>query len=270
MKRLVLLLVGIAFASVILTIPYLGRWLQGWPQRGLIGLVQFFGTLFAYLIISVGCATGLVWAGRRQYIRAELSERDLAQALPAQADLMRAFDFASAELAANRSGRLSERQQANLSAGRSAAVIIAMIAVVVILGGFAYAAFGIPGLTGVNRPSAESLPGLLIGGGVVTVLVSGSIAYSMRTMRGHFNRRIRMVEGIVEQENENTQTGVRTVQIGRTAVPIIDERQQAALPPGLRVRVYYLEGRLNTVLSLESLERAGSGVAGPGTSERAS
>jgi hypothetical protein len=163
--------------------------------------------------------------------------------------LRQAFRFETADLAANRTGRLSPRQSALLSAGRVGMLLSLAVFVVVMLGTVGLVAFfnwrlqAPGGLAGAVGPAAGALAVIAIG-----------YAVSRRYLPVARVRQISVARGLVEVLSE-AHDDCR-IRIGGTLLRLSDAATLRAFHPGTEYRVYYVAGPVTIVLSGESLPDA--------------
>ena len=163
--------------------------------------------------------------------------------------LRQAFRFETADLAANRTGRLSPRQSALLSAGRVGMLLSLAVFVVVMLGTVGLVAFfnwrlqAPGGLAGAVGPAAGALAVIAIG-----------YAVSRRYLSVARARQISVARGLVEVLSE-AHDDCR-IRIGGTLLRLPDAATLRAFHPGAEYRVYYVAGPVTIVLSGESLPDA--------------
>jgi hypothetical protein len=180
--------------------------------------------------------------------------------------LGQAFRFDAGDLRANRQGRLSPRQDARLRAGLTGMRLSLAVFAVVMLGTLGVVAFSNWNLTG--SALGEGGP---VAMGVIAAVVGVVIALGVWQSRGFMtaarSRRIQVATGLAEVVSEGPDE--YHVRVGPTRLRLASEEQLQALSPGTEYAVYYLAGRVSTVLSAEPVGAgSASGPAAPAPSER--
>jgi hypothetical protein len=165
--------------------------------------------------------------------------------------LREAFQFEAGDLAANRAGRLSERQAVLLRAGRTGMRISLAVFAVVMGGTVGILAFSMwPEHAGGGPGAREGWIGLGAVIAVALVVIGVGIGLSRGHMAAARSRRIgvtRCPAAVVSAGPD----GYR-VRIGPTELRVAGEAQLAAFEPAAAYRVYYLPGPVAFVLSAES------------------
>lgn len=156
----------------------------------------------------------------------------------AQQRLRETFQFEAADLAANRSGRLSERQEARLRAASSGARLALALFAAFTLGSAAWAGWPAPGA------GPESLGIALLAG--ASVLAAGTLASrgSLGALRG---RTLSVAEGSAEP------AGPDRLRVGGATLRLASPEQCDAFDATVAYRVFYLAGPRALVLSAEAL-----------------
>jgi len=157
------------------------------------------------------------------------------QPSPLQQRLCEAFGFDAADLDANRSGRLSPRQEARLRAANAAARFSLLACLVLTAGGAAFAGAGAGGVGLVAAGLAAALVG------TVAVLASRSSLATLRSLM------------LVVAEGRAEPVGGDRLRVGPTLLRLGAPGQCEAFEPGLAYRVFLFPGRRALVLSAEPL-----------------
>ena len=164
---------------------------------------------------------------------------------PLRERLEETFRFDASDLDANRSGRLSPRQDARLRAARGAArFALAIFAVATIGAGVAVAA---------SMPVATASAAIAaFGATLVGILASrGSLVALAR-------RTVAVAEGLAEADAKGR------LRLGGKALALAAPAHLDAFEPGAAYRVFYVDGPRAIVLSAEALdERAEAGAPAP-------
>lgn len=161
--------------------------------------------------------------------------------------LRQAFRFEAADLAANRTGRLSPRQAALLRAGRTGMHLSLAVLVAVMLGTVGLVAFFDWRLRG--RGAFGS--GLAVAATVLAAVIAIGYVTSRRYLSAPRARQVSAARGPVEVLSGAP--GECRVQIGGTPLRLPDAAALQAFHPGTEYRVYYLAGPVALVLSGEAL-----------------
>jgi hypothetical protein len=250
---------AMTFGALILATPFLAiafrDQLRGGGFGSLLLLLALMGLLLA---LSLGCLVLFLRAYRRAIVPPNHSAIEAFVAEP-QRTIMRAFAFDPDDLAANRAGRLSERQRINVRSVRSIMLIIGAV----MMGVTVLSMTWIPRLIGGGEsgPAATGSLGRMgvwLPFGVVGLLVGGAFARGYWSLRDQFHGRLSVAEGeaaLVQQQAGSATAagaaGARTMQIGGVRLPMFDRAQRAALKAGVRYRVYYLRGPAPRVMAVE-------------------
>jgi hypothetical protein len=171
--------------------------------------------------------------------------------------LRQAFRFQAADLAANREGRLSQRQAALLRAGRAGMRLAFGVFAAVMLGTVGFAAFvttrlGTPGEWDRGAGAATAVVVVLIGIGYLT---------SRRYMATARSRRVSVATGAVAILSDASDEC--RVRIGGTPLRLPDAAALQAFQPGVEYSVYYPAGPVAVVLSAEALAAGIPSLSGP-------
>lgn len=247
---------AVTFGALILGTPFLALAfrdsLSGGGIKALVLLLALLGLLLA---LSIGCLALFLRAYRRAITPPDHSAIETFVAEPQRA-LMRAFAFDPDDLAANRAGRLSDRQRANVRAVRSVMLIIGGVMV----GVTALSLTWLPAMIG-GGESGPAAPGSLgaIGAwlpfSLVGLLVGGAFARSYWMLRDQIHGRLSAAEGEASPARRRAASGqmagVRSMQVGDLRLPMFDEAQRATLEAGVRYRVYYLRGPAPRVMAID-------------------
>lgn len=248
---------AVVFGALVLATPFIALPFRDQLQRGGLGSVFVLTglTLFVFAL-SIGCLGLFLRASAGIFAKPDHSAIETFTSEPQQA-LMRAFDFDGDDLAANRDGRLSSRQRANLRAGRAVMLIIGAVMV----GVTALSVTVMPlliagGESGPAAPGSLGRLGAWLPIGLIGLLVGGAFARAYWTHRDQLHGRLSVVEGEAGSTRRGagpaTMRGVGSVEVGGVAVPVLDPAQQAALRLGARYRVYYLRGPMPRVMAIEA------------------
>jgi hypothetical protein len=163
--------------------------------------------------------------------------------------LREAFRFDAADLAANRAGRLSPRQDALLRAGRRGMQLSLAVFAVVMVGSVGLVAF-------FNRRSgmSENKSGIAVAAVVALVVIVVGYIQSRRHLSAAGSRKLSAAQGPAEILSD-TSDDCR-VRFGQTSLRIPGAEALEAFVPGSEYRVYYVAGPVALVLSAESLAHA--------------
>jgi hypothetical protein len=161
--------------------------------------------------------------------------------------LRQAFRFEAADLAANRTGRLSPRQTALLRAGRMGMQLSLAVFVAVMLGTVGLVAFFDWRL----RSPRASVGGFVAAAAVSATVMAIGYVVSRRYLSPVRARRLGVARGPVEILSEAPDDC--RVRIGGTSLRLPDTAALQAFQPGTEYRVYYLGGPVAVVLSGEAL-----------------
>lgn len=251
-----LFVAAVAFGALVFLTPLVAYVLrEPLADGGLIGLLALFGVAAVLLLLSVGCLMLFLRAHAQATVPPD--HRDLeSQATADERLLMRAFGFDPADLRANRTQTLSERQRTNLRAGRAA-----MIAMGVTMLGVTYLSLAclpvVFGAAGMWTPLwSRERTGVWIGVGIINLLVGGSFVYTYRLLRHQLHQRVSVTEGIAGEpghagDGHPASRRVPSVVIGDVAVPVLNREQVAALRPGRRYRVCYVRAPIALIQSID-------------------
>jgi hypothetical protein len=161
--------------------------------------------------------------------------------------LREAFAFDTSDLAANRAGRFSPRQQVRLRAGQVGMRLSLAVFAVVMLGSVGFVVF-------MNR-RLETPGGAWSGVGVAAAVAAAVILIGFAVSRGHLraagSRQIAAAQGpaeVVADSDEDCR-----IRIGPTVLRLPGPGQLEAFRAGTEYRVYYLAGPVPIVLSAERL-----------------
>ena len=175
--------------------------------------------------------------------------------------LRQAFRFEAADLAANRTGRLSPRQSALLRAGRVGMRLSLAVFVVVMLGTVGLVVFLNWRLPGPGGLGSAVGPAAAV---AVTVIAIGC-AVSRRYLSAARARQIDVARGFVEVLSDAPDDC--RIRIGGTALRLADAAALQAFESGTEYRLYYLAGPVATVLSGEGLTGPVAPLSGVNASE---
>ena len=158
-----------------------------------------------------------------------------------------AFRFDAADLAANRSGRLSPRQAALLRAGRLGMRLSLAVFAIVMLGTVGLVAFFNWRLETPGGPSSGVGVAAAVAG---TVILIGWML-SRRHMAAARSHQLRVAHGPVDIVSDALDDC--RIRVGAAVLRVPSVEQLEAFRPGTEYRVHYLEAPVPIVLSAESL-----------------
>jgi hypothetical protein len=169
--------------------------------------------------------------------------------------LREAFRFDAGDLAANRAGRISPRQDALLGAGRRGMLLSLAV--------FAAVMVGSVGLVAVfdrqlRTPGGQG--GIAVAAGVALVVIVVGHLQSRRYLSAAVSRKLSAAQGAAEIVSD-AESDCR-VRFGGTSLRLPGAAALGAFEPGHGYRVYYLAGPVAQILSAESLHR-GMSSGGP-------
>jgi len=169
--------------------------------------------------------------------------------------LREAFRFDASDLAANRAGRISPRQDALLGAGRRGMLLSLAVFAAVMVGSVGLVAFFDRQL---QTPGGQS--GIAVAAGLALVVIVAGYLQSRRYLSAAGSRSLRAAQGpaevVADSENDCR------MRFGRASLRLPGAAAVEAFEPGQEYRVYYLAGPVAHVLSAESLSR-GTSSRGP-------
>jgi hypothetical protein len=174
-----------------------------------------------------------------------ISERDRA--------LRRAFRFDAADLAANRAGRVSPRQDALLRAGRLGMQLSLAMFAAVMLGTVGFVVFFDRRLLTPEGPGGVWIPAA-----VALLAIAAGLAGSRRYLAAAGARKVLAADGPVEILADAP--GDCRIRLGATSLRLPGVEAVEAFEPGHAYRVYYVAGPVALVLSAESLAGRPSGI----------
>jgi hypothetical protein len=164
--------------------------------------------------------------------------------------LRAAFVFQPADLRANRSGQISQRQAARLRAGRIGMRLGMIVFVLVMLG-----TVGIIALSTVQMGGAAGGSDTLMTVGVIGAVALVVIVIGWLSSRGYMaaarSRQINVAKGLAAVVAQNVAQNNIKVKIGATTLRLLTLEQLSAFRAGAEYRVYYLAGPVPTILSAE-------------------
>jgi hypothetical protein len=159
--------------------------------------------------------------------------------------LREAFRFEAADLAANRAGRLSPRQEARLRAGR--------VGMRLTLGVFAIVMMATVGFVALLNRRLETPGGTWDGAGVAAAVAAAVILVgfwlSWAHLRAAGSRRITVAHGPADVVSDAVDDC--RLRVGPTVLRLSGVEQLEAFRAGTEYRVYYLAGSVPIVLSAE-------------------
>jgi hypothetical protein len=164
--------------------------------------------------------------------------------------LRAAFVFQPADLRANRSGQISQRQTARLRAGSIGMRLGMAVFVVVMLGTLGIIALSTMQMGAASGSSDTVMTVGVLGAVVLVVIVIGWLS-SRKYMTAARSRQINVAKGPAAIVSQNAAQSDIKIKIGSTALRLLTLEQLAAFQPGAEYRVYYLAGPVPTILSAE-------------------
>jgi hypothetical protein len=166
--------------------------------------------------------------------------------------LRAAFVFQPADLRANRSGQISQRQAARLRASSIGMRLGMAVFALVMLGTVGIIALSTAQMGGAAGGSDTLVTVGTIGAVALVVIVIGWLA-----SRGHMatarSRQINVAKGPAAVVAQNASQNNIKIKIGATTLRLSTLEQLSAFQPGAEYRVYYLAGPVPTILSAEAL-----------------
>lgn len=244
------LVAALAFASLVVAMPALAYLFRD-PINGggWLSLVTLVSLSLGSLVLSAGCLA-LFARGHRRAMRPPDHARGWDSSTDDQRRLMKAFGFDADDLDANRAGRLSERQRANLRAHRQMMGIMLglMLGVIYLSVGLIPVVLG-PLPAGASATTSGDDAGLIMGIGLINALVLLSCLYTYWLLRDQIHARLSVVEGVAGPAPATSR--VPSLGIGPVAIPVIGAEQTSALAEGARYRVCFIRGPAPIVLSIE-------------------
>ncbi len=176
--------------------------------------------------------------------------------------LRAAFVFQPADLRANRSGQISQRQAARLRAGRTGMRLGMAVFVLVMLGTVGIIALSSMQMGGAAASSDTLMTVGILGAVVLVVIVIGWLS-SRGYMAAARSRQINVAEGRAAIVAQNAAQNNIKVKIGATTLRMLTLEQLSAFQIGTEYRVYYLAGPVPTILSAEVVGSAALAADGP-------
>lgn len=242
-----MLAAALAFGGLVVATPIAAYLLRDSLSGGGPAAVVTFLTLGLVLLALCVACLALFGCAARRLVR--------PPAAPAGTDttviLMTAFAFDADDLDANRQGRLSARQRLNLRATNQVMIIMGTVMVGVT---YLFLAFMPWLMNGSGSSSSADHLGYVVGVGLITALLSGSMLRGYWQMRGQVHGWVAVAHGAAEPPTRGTDPATRallTARVGSLAVPLVSAEQASALVTGRLYRVYYLPGPLPRVLSVD-------------------
>jgi hypothetical protein len=160
--------------------------------------------------------------------------------------LRHAFRFDAADLAANRAGRVSPRQDALLGAGRRGMQLSLVVFAAVMVGSAGLVVFFDESL---RTPGGQG--GVWIAAAVALVAIVVGLVQSRRHLAAAGARQVLAAQGPAEILSDTPRDcGIR---VGGTSLRLPSVAALEAFEPGHAYRVYYVAGPVALVLSAESL-----------------
>jgi hypothetical protein len=164
--------------------------------------------------------------------------------------LRAAFVFQPADLRANRSGQISQRQAARLRAGSIGMRLGMAVFVVVMLGTLGIIALSTMQLGGVAGSNGAMVTVGTLGAVVLVVIAIGWLS-SRTYMAAARSRQFNVAKGPAAIVAQNPAQNNIKIKIGATTLRLLTLEQLSAFEPGAEYRVYYLAGPVPTILSAE-------------------
>ncbi|HET9224430.1 MAG TPA: hypothetical protein VFO07_18095 [Roseiflexaceae bacterium] len=164
--------------------------------------------------------------------------------------LRAAFVFQPADLRANRSGQISQRQAARLRAGSIGMRLGMAMFVVVMLGTLGIVALSTMQMGGPPGTNDTAMTTGIFGAVVLVVIVIGWLS-SRKYMAAAHSRQINVAKGPAAIVAQNPAQNDIKIKIGATTLRLLTMGQLSAFQPGAEYRVYYLAGPVPTILSAE-------------------
>jgi hypothetical protein len=164
--------------------------------------------------------------------------------------LQAAFVFQPADLRANRSGQISQRQLARLRAGRTGMRLAMAVFVLVMLGTLGIIALSTMQIGGPAGSNDTTMTVGILGAVVLVVIVIGWLS-SRGYMAAARSRQISVAKGTASIVSQNAAQNSIKIKIGATTLRLLTLEQLSAFQPGAEYRVYYLAGPVPTILSAE-------------------
>jgi hypothetical protein len=166
--------------------------------------------------------------------------------------LQSTFLFSGADLRANRSGRLSPRQQNRLRAAGGSQRLALAVFVVVMAGTLAVILFG--ALLSSSRSGLE--PGtLVLPLAIIAAVIGGVILIGLLTSRrymlGAQIKQMVMAQGPAAVGRVRSEAAQFEIRIGAAKIRLLTQEQLEAFQPAVEYRVFYLPGPAPMVLSAE-------------------
>jgi len=163
--------------------------------------------------------------------------------------LREAFRFDAADLAANRAGRLSPRQDTLLRAGRRGMQLSLAVFAVVMVGSVGLVAF-------FNQRSgmSENKSSIAVAAAVALVVIVVGYIQSRRHLAAAGSRKLSAAQGPAEILSDASDDC--RVRFGQTSLRLPGVEALEAFVPGSEYRVYYVAGPVALVLSGETLAHA--------------
>lgn len=179
--------------------------------------------------------------------------------------LQAVFMFHPTDLQFNRSGKLSQRQQARLRAGRGSMLMGLFVFVFVMLGTFGFILFmqqqsgkdyrhNVAPMVSAQiaeRVTSEQWTSVIILAAVIGVIVIGSIVWFVIQRARTATRQISVAKGKAEVVSDDQTNYNIKIKIGPTVLRLMTLDQLEAFSSGIEYRVFYLAGPRPTILSAE-------------------
>lgn len=166
--------------------------------------------------------------------------------------LQELFLFSSRDLLANRAGRLSARQAARQQSLATNLMVGIGFAVAVMLGSLVVFGYGSL-VSGSAAPAASSdnfISGIILGG-VVLLVVAGTVIGGWQQVRKARSAVIHKAEGVAQRGKTRADAGHFEIKIGETPIRLLTEFHREVFKAGTAYRVFYLPAAVPTILSAE-------------------
>ncbi len=166
--------------------------------------------------------------------------------------LQATFFFSATDLNANRQGKLSSRQQARQRAAGTNMWLAVGVFIFVMIGSLGVILF-------MNRPAGVTgdLNGngttLLVMAAAVGIAILVGVLISLRYMTAAREKQISAAEGTAKWGKIETEQANFELRIGTKKLRLLTEEQLVSFVEGEEYRVYYLNGRVPTILSAEAI-----------------
>jgi hypothetical protein len=179
--------------------------------------------------------------------------------------LQTVFMFQSTDLQTNRRGKLSQRQQTRLRAGRSSMLIGLWVFIFVMIGTLGFIIFmqhqsskdynrNVAPLVSAQvaeRVTSDQWASVIILAAVIGIIIVACIIWFLIQRVRSKTLQISVTKGKAEVISEDPANNNIKIKIGPTTLKLMTLDQLEAFAPGIEYRVFYLAGPRPTVLSAE-------------------